>query len=393
MAWFEKKPKNPPIVSVIKYEGPNDVLIWRYPHEDFNTNSQLIVGPGQEAIFVKGGKVWDKLPSGTHTLNTENYPFIRSLIGLVTRGVSPFSCVVYFVNKTVSMAAPWGTDSPISVVDPLYGVPVDVVSNGDFALQVENGHKLLERLVGQTAGCSHEEISEYFSGLMGMEIRSVISQILQERGLSCIGVDAQLPAIAAAAKERLTPIFEPYGMAIRHFTVKELKAPQLGQFKNQTIELQKKRMADNYGFELRRSEADTKRYEADVTGVTQQQRWAHEMGMQIVKNPGTTVNAIGGGVQPVVGMPGMVGVAGSPMTTINTKNTEATANAGLEITRMLLNQQPAPAAQAAPAAPAPSLTERVAALEMMRDKKMITPEQYDSMLAQIQQEILKGGGL
>lgn len=32
----------------------------------------------------------------------------------------------------------------------------------------------------------------------------------------------------------------------------------------------------------------------DVTGVTQQQRWAHEMGMQIVKNPGTTVNAIGG---------------------------------------------------------------------------------------------------
>lgn len=64
---------------------------------------------------------------------------------------------------------------------------------------------------------------------------------------------------------------------------------------------------------------------ADVTGVTQQQRWAHEMGMQIVKNPGTTVNAIGGGVQPVVGMPGMVGVAGSPMTTINTKNTDATS--------------------------------------------------------------------
>lgn len=64
---------------------------------------------------------------------------------------------------------------------------------------------------------------------------------------------------------------------------------------------------------------------AYVTGVTQQQRWAHEMALQIVKNPGNTVNAIGGGVQPVVGMPGMVGVAGSPMTTINTKNTEATS--------------------------------------------------------------------
>ena len=43
------------IIDVIKYEGSSDVLVWRYPTEDFNTNAQLIVGPSQEAVLVKGG--------------------------------------------------------------------------------------------------------------------------------------------------------------------------------------------------------------------------------------------------------------------------------------------------------------------------------------------------
>ncbi|MBQ7851009.1 MAG: SPFH domain-containing protein [Clostridia bacterium] len=389
----DKTPKGQPIISIIEYDGPHDVLLWRYPHEDFNTNAQLIVGPTQEAIFVKGGKVYDKLPSGTHTLSTENYPFIRNLIGVVTRGVSPFACQVYYVNKAVSMGAQWGTDSPISLIDPLYSVPVEVVGNGEFALQVTNGHMLLERLVGQGQGWTHEEVRKYFSSMMGMEIRSVISRILQEKGLSCIGVDAMLPEIAAAATERLAPIFEPYGMALRHFSINKLKARNLGQFTDKSIELQIRRMDDSYRFEQRRGEADTKRYEADVTGVTQQQRWVHELGMKIVENPGTTVNAIGG-MQPIVGCPGMVGVPGTPVTTINTKNTEATANAGLEIGRMLLNQQGGGQTVQAPEAAAgqpPTLTERVQALEMMQKSGLLSPEEYEKIRQELLQDILKGG--
>lgn len=67
----------------------------------------------------------ERFIAGTYTLNIKNYPFVRSLVGLVTGGVSPFFCVVYFVNKAVSMGIDWGTDTPISVVEPVYHVPTE----------------------------------------------------------------------------------------------------------------------------------------------------------------------------------------------------------------------------------------------------------------------------
>ena len=95
MALFWKPaPQRHSIIEVIRYDGPNDILIWKFPNEDFNTNTQLIVGPSQEAIFVKGGQVLGRFISGTYTLSTKNYPFIRALVGLATGGVSPFSCTV-----------------------------------------------------------------------------------------------------------------------------------------------------------------------------------------------------------------------------------------------------------------------------------------------------------
>ncbi len=43
--------------DVIKNSGAGDLLIWRQPEEDFNTNSTLIVMPGEAAIVVNGGVI------------------------------------------------------------------------------------------------------------------------------------------------------------------------------------------------------------------------------------------------------------------------------------------------------------------------------------------------
>ena len=47
------------VFDVIKYEGGNDILVWKFPGEDFNTLSQLIVHESQEALFFKDGKALD----------------------------------------------------------------------------------------------------------------------------------------------------------------------------------------------------------------------------------------------------------------------------------------------------------------------------------------------
>ncbi len=52
--------------DVIKNTGSGELLIWRQPEEDFNTNSTLIVMPGEEAIFIKGGTVEQTFENGTY---------------------------------------------------------------------------------------------------------------------------------------------------------------------------------------------------------------------------------------------------------------------------------------------------------------------------------------
>ena len=79
------------IVEVVKYNGKPDVLAWKYPNEELGTWTQLIVNESQEAVLVKGGKVFDGFDSGRHTLETANIPILNKIINLPFGGRSPFT--------------------------------------------------------------------------------------------------------------------------------------------------------------------------------------------------------------------------------------------------------------------------------------------------------------
>ena len=382
------------IIEVIKYDGPNDILVWKYPNEDFNTNTQLIVGPAQEAIFVKGGQVLGRFIPGTYTLSTKNYPFIRALVGLATGGVSPFSCVVYFINKVVSMGIEWGTDTPISVVDPVYKVPIDIRSYGDLSLRVENGQMLLEKLVGQAQGYSQQEVTQFFSNLMATQVRGVISGTMMSHGLSPIGIDAYLADMSNYAMERIKPIFEPYGMAVNHFTITAINAPELDAIKRKARDLQEHRMETDVGAEDKRKFAQAQAYENRELGISEQQKMVGQAMETLAGNPGPVMGAAGGAA-----FPGMIGG--------NIVQPSAAGTA--EMARMLLGQQveQRPAqdysgtmpgggmpgmgmmeeADAQPVQPQETFEQRAKKIKFLLDNGMITQEQYQAKLTQLMSEI------
>ncbi len=369
------------IIEVIRYDGPNDVLIWKFANEDFNTKTQLIVGPAQEAIFIKGGQVLGRFVSGTYTLDTKNYPFIRSLVGLVTGGENPFQCSVYYVNKVVSMGIDWGTDTPISVVDPIYRVPIDIRSYGDFSLQVENGQKLMEKLVGQTQGFSHDEIHQFFSNMMATQVRGVISSTMMERHLSPIGIDAYLPEMSAAAAEKIAPFFEPYGMSVNHFTIAAITAPDLDHIKSTALNLQSHRMETDVAAEdtvkAGRATAEANR----ALGFSAKEQAVAEMGKTLAGNLGPVTGAAAG--FPLFGVAG-----GNPV--------QPAAAGTADIARILMGQNDQDGAVSGgmpdasqPAAPesSGSFEERVRKLKFLFENDMITQEQYQEKLNQIMSEI------
>ena len=52
------------LISVIKYDGDNDVFVYRHPSRDFNLGSQLIVRETQEALFFCDGHALDLFTAG-----------------------------------------------------------------------------------------------------------------------------------------------------------------------------------------------------------------------------------------------------------------------------------------------------------------------------------------
>lgn len=328
--WNKSLAQKHHVIEVITYDGPSDVLVWKHPGEDFNTNTQLVVGLAQEAVFVKGGQVLEHFMPGRYTLSAKNYPFVRALVGLVSDSVSSFSCGVYYVNKGIAMGIDWGTDTLISVVDPIYRVPVDVGSYGDFSLQVENSQKLMEKLVGQSSGFSHQEIQQFFTNMMAMQVRGVISGTMLERQLSPIGIDAHLPEMSAAAAEKVRPIFEPYGMSVVHFTIAAITALELDTIKQKARDLQEHRMERDVSAEDKKKFAQAQAFENRELNVTEQQKWVAQIGQTLAGNIGPVVG--GGAGMP---FPGMVG-----------GNIVQPAVAGTaDIARMLMNQPEQPALQ------------------------------------------------
>lgn len=210
--------------ELIKYEGDNSTFIWKYPSEDFNNMTQLVVHESQEAIFFANGQAADTFGPGRYKLDAENIPILTKMINIVT-GVSIFHCEVYFINKTVQMAVKWGTDSKVRFVEPTLGVPVELGASGEMNLAVSDGRKLLIQLVGTMHGIAWEEegsgftksLQKSFRPLISTAVKSNLSAAIKQENIDIIEVDEHLSELSDTLKKKIQPGFEEYGLTIPQF--------------------------------------------------------------------------------------------------------------------------------------------------------------------------------
>lgn len=227
MALFRKNPNETAYTEgkkhwadVIKNSGPGELLIWRQPEEDFNTNSTLIVMPGEEAIFIKGGTVEQTFDNGTYKLSTENYPFISRLRNAFAGGISTFNCVVYFVRKAHSVEIRWGTDSPIQVRDKMLGIATKLRARGAYKVQIGDPVKFLEKLIGNNVFYqTQEELNKYFINEFQSKIKSVIARAINESDTEILGIDSRLDELSDTIEPFMQEILDDYGLKCVKFTV------------------------------------------------------------------------------------------------------------------------------------------------------------------------------
>ena len=287
-------------IDVIKNSGTEDMIIWKQPEEDFNTNSTLVVMPGEEAIFIKGGVIEQVFENGTYILSTNNYPFISRLRNMFSGGVSTFNCVVYFVRKTVSKEIRWGTETPILVRDKVWGVRTDAKVRGAYKVMIENPGKFLEKLIGNTVLFKCEEdLNDYFASEFQGKIKTAVSKFLNSIEHELIGIDAYIDEISQKIEPYIDEILSDYGLKCIRFSLAGLD-----------IDKTKYDVIDESQMELI---AKTRGYQADKAGLDiLGNDWGRVQGVDVLKdlanNPGTGgIAATGAGIGMGMGAAGTFG--------------------------------------------------------------------------------------
>lgn len=232
------------LIEVIKYEGDNKTFVWKYPKEDFNTGSQLIVHEAQEAIFFLNGEALDSFKPGRYELETQNIPLLNKVINIPSDGESPFHAEVYFINLVEQMGISWGTNSKIQFMEPEFNFPLSIGASGEMAIAVREPKKLLLKIVGTEAILSQEELIKYLKSFLQTRIKAAIAWAIPENSLSIFQMDAQLVLLSDEVKRLLQPDFEEYGLELTQMMITTIVKPEGDPIYEQFKELYFRQYAD-----------------------------------------------------------------------------------------------------------------------------------------------------
>ncbi len=228
-----EKIKHDGLASIIKYEGDNSTFIWKHPIEDFNYGSQLIVHESQEAVFFRDGQALDTFGPGRYTLETQQLPMLEKLYKLPTDTEGTFHSEVYFINKTVQMAIKWGTPEKVRFIDPLAGTPLELGASGEMNVAVDDGRKLLIKLVGTMKGIAWEEgpgftksLQASFRPLISNAVKTNLPAAIKQNEIDILEIDEKLDLISSSLVSKVQPGFEEYGLTIPQFYVNNVVLPE-----------------------------------------------------------------------------------------------------------------------------------------------------------------------
>ena len=216
------------IIDVLKYDGPSNVLVWKWRpkdngkrQEELRLGTQLVVNYSQQAVFVKGGQIADIFEAGTHTLAAQNLPILSSLIGLAFGGESPFKAEVYFFNKVVSMNNKFGL-IPFNISEPNFKVPIPVTSRGSFAVKINDVRSFLTKIIGTISGFEADTLKHYFRGVITEQVKTAIVRISREQKISPLELESIVLEVSDAVKGIITETLSKYGLYLEMFNIEAI---------------------------------------------------------------------------------------------------------------------------------------------------------------------------
>jgi membrane protease subunit (stomatin/prohibitin family) len=222
MALFEKLRAE--LIDIIEWmDDSQHTLVWRFPRyrNQIKYGAQLIVRPGQSAVFVHQGRIADVFGPGHYRLETKNLPVLSTLMGWMHGFDSPFKAEIYFVSTRQLTDLKWGTSNPVPLRDADFG-PVRVRAFGTYTLRAVDPGRLLSELVGTDGVYEAEEVSALIRSIISMTFADVVAS----SGISVLDLARNYGVLSETLRQEvLTRIDDEFGLEIPQLYIVNVSVP------------------------------------------------------------------------------------------------------------------------------------------------------------------------
>ena len=211
-------------IDVIQWVEEGDgVLAYRYPMQDFEIQygAQLTVRDSQMAVFVNEGKVADVFGPGLHKLTTQTLPLLTNLQNWDKLFESPFKSDVYFFSTRLQLDRKWGTPNPITIRDKDFGM-VRMRAFGIYSYKIADPGRFYREISGTRESYGVDDLDGQLRNL----VVATMTDLFGESGVPFIDMAANQVEFGRAMQDKLTPVFERYGLALDAFAVQNVSLPE-----------------------------------------------------------------------------------------------------------------------------------------------------------------------
>ncbi len=223
MGLFEKLRNE--LIDIIEWvDDSRHTLVWRFPRyqNEIKNGAQLIVRPGQTAVFIHRGQIADIFEPGHYELKTDNLPLLSTIAGWKYGFNSPFKAEVYFVSTKQITDLKWGTPNPIMLRDPEFG-PIRIRAFGSYSMKAVEPRALLQELVGTDKVVDAEEVTELLRSI----IISTFADMLGESNVAALDLASKYlefgETLRVAVQERID---DEYGLEIPQLLIVNISLPE-----------------------------------------------------------------------------------------------------------------------------------------------------------------------
>jgi membrane protease subunit (stomatin/prohibitin family) len=213
------------LIDIVEWlDHTRDTLVWRFPRyrNEIKNGAQLIVRPGQTAIFVHRGNIADTFEPGNYRLTADNLPILSTLMGWKYGFESPFKSEIYFVNTRQITELKWGTPNPIMLRDPEFG-PIRLRAFGVYALKAAGPKALLKELVGTDEVFEADEILELMRGI----INTSFADMLGKSEIAALDLASNYQAMSESLRAAVSEcVDDEYGLDIPILNIVNISLPE-----------------------------------------------------------------------------------------------------------------------------------------------------------------------